>query len=1400
MADVQVLKTNRIKDSERQEDIYANSFTLIEQSFVKSTVDHDMTILQIFELSPIHFREKLGVKVKAIKYSMESFVKGVKVGSKLVKFGDHRVENMQFDDVIKLLESNQKIKTATWSTYDAQKAEALAKAQFQDNASNASARGEEFGCKHLRKLNKIFEFRPAYSSGGKEIGAIVTAVNEAFLNYAKDVTVGDRILIFGKLNVEEFTFDRIMQKIAKGKKKMQVTWERLDEVEEVCADVKITENDQTSSVPATGGNLPLFGGAALPLPGGPAKTQTSDALPLPVGSAKSATCDPLPLPQFSDNSKVNSKPQPLPLAKDSLSIKTPSALPTPAPLMKDSISSVNASPSSLPTVHESLTNKSSRTSHMIEEEVQAKPDLMVHDSVDDNIDYDLAFLTAHPLCVNYDSKKKVLPPLLEFEQEQNLLMEVCESASQQEKIRVRYMHSVGTSGNFTNIILKNTKMLHYSGNGSEQQLLLETSCAAGNVGETNPVGIDELAVLTKEGGMQFIFVSSQCAEQIGELFSDCGVPHIVTLTGKGARDSAFAQEFIRSFYSHIFAGKSVEFAFMTAKRAVASFKNYANRLDKMVSLLPEGEDHSICLYPKGDRSNLLHAKFKNLSPIRGRDLNLGDGKNFVGRERLRMDVLKSVLTNKIVILQGPYGVGKSELLRFCGHYLIKRRMFMQGVFFFKFQPDQEEPDTLSLATCLDNQLSELYDKNSMFANIPRKRVRHWLRLQTQNISGKGLLILFDDIEKLLLPNHSCTFISLSQQRKNLSFLLEMISLKGVRVCTTASDARLEQLLFENSLSPIPIHIFGMTISDSLALLYLNLEKRNVDSDIMETLYTLSRHFHQFLELHVCEQIQVHGKISDEARCRPSRLKHVAIDLAERLSRMAQGYYKFGETELLEQLEQVRGQLRRKFLDFWVGDLCNTQQATSKQILNKLDLYIKRNCNTIDRGIFWTIWDPEMQSVFQRLNDRAKEELEQNWLHNKTTWTREIFRNYWEERFHSLEAEINHFGPDLWQKPGAIAGFWEKKSAQRFIETKEVGTFIIRLSRTFRHHVNIMCQHERRTAKILLGLQQNGRTRTISEGKLYDDFESEPMENFISNSPEFMYVYNDAMQKLQRKQSLFTRQPAIDPNRQDYCCCNEVRSGGAPKRSKIMQDPKPKLHSGHSSRHGGSRHGSSHRDRYHSSSNRDRHHSSNNQNNSRRDQHHDSSNRDKGHRYHSDRRREPNDSFGRFSSSSSQHHRSDHHHHHRTNPEFHRNFSSPVQQHHRSDHHHPANPEFYRNSSSPSTRHHSHRKRQEQSSNQRPVELYNNNIPEERPAYASFDNSSVHQGDREEDVYVSYDGIDGYSKDVSIRRDDFKEDVHVRLKNSNGMDYMSVQKVKLEETDSSLEATDFVLRKDFKISV
>ena len=52
----------------------------------------------------------------------------------------------------------------------------------------------------------------------------------------------------------------------------------------------------------------------------------------------------------------------------------------------------------------------------------------------------------------------------------------------------------------------------------------------------------------------------------------------------------------------------------------------------------------------------------------------------------------------------------------------------------------------------------------------------------------------------------------------------------------------------------------------------------------------------------------------------------------------------------------------------------------------------------------------------------------------------------------------------------------------------------------------------------------------------------------------------------------------------------------------------------------------------------------------------------------------------------------------------------------------------------------------------------------------------------------------------IRRDDFKEDVHVRLKNSDDVDHMSVQEVKLEDRDSSLEATDFVLRKDFKISV
>ena len=44
----------------------------------------------------------------------------------------------------------------SFETFDEQRADALEKSKLQSSASNASARGEEFGCKHLRKLNKIF--------------------------------------------------------------------------------------------------------------------------------------------------------------------------------------------------------------------------------------------------------------------------------------------------------------------------------------------------------------------------------------------------------------------------------------------------------------------------------------------------------------------------------------------------------------------------------------------------------------------------------------------------------------------------------------------------------------------------------------------------------------------------------------------------------------------------------------------------------------------------------------------------------------------------------------------------------------------------------------------------------------------------------------------------------------------------------------------------------------------------------------------------------------------------------------------------------------------------------------------------------------------------------------------
>merc|ERR1719354_968987 len=131
-----------------------------------------MAILEIFELYPHRFTngQYLGAKVKSIKYSMESFVKGVHINSKLVKFEEHITKDMPFDDVINLLESHKEMKTATWSILDEQKMEALEKAPLQNSASNGTVRGEEFECKHLRKLNKIFEFRPAYSSGGKDVG------------------------------------------------------------------------------------------------------------------------------------------------------------------------------------------------------------------------------------------------------------------------------------------------------------------------------------------------------------------------------------------------------------------------------------------------------------------------------------------------------------------------------------------------------------------------------------------------------------------------------------------------------------------------------------------------------------------------------------------------------------------------------------------------------------------------------------------------------------------------------------------------------------------------------------------------------------------------------------------------------------------------------------------------------------------------------------------------------------------------------------------------------------------------------------------------------------------------------------------------------------------------------
>jgi len=204
-----------------------------------------------------------------------------------------------------------------------------------------------------------------------------------------------------------------------------------------------------------------------------------------------------------------------------------------------------------------------------------------------------------------------------------------------------------------------------------------------------------------------------------------------------------AAAFAHAFYAALLAGQSVAAAFdqgQTSVRNDADLYRVEHRLGKpglaeqearKFRLLPtreEGSDHSTSLFPAGLPSGEVARHDPPSTPHR-----LGARpETFTGRQRELHQLVGHVLDNRLTVLTGMGGMGKTELAREAGRWLAARRHFAGGIHWV----DLREVTDLALIRA----------RLAKAANLPPDAARSDGDLATA-LSGAERLLIWDDLDQ-----------------------------------------------------------------------------------------------------------------------------------------------------------------------------------------------------------------------------------------------------------------------------------------------------------------------------------------------------------------------------------------------------------------------------------------------------------------------------------------------------------------------------------------------------------------------------------------------------------------------------------------------------------------------------
>lgn len=206
--------------------------------------------------------------------------------------------------------------------------------------------------------------------------------------------------------------------------------------------------------------------------------------------------------------------------------------------------------------------------------------------------------------------------------------------------------------------------LHFDGHGFPGFLLFESES-----GEAHPLASDLFARLLRESGVQLVVLSACNSLEVTRSLQDLGVPAVVGMREEVRPETAAV--FMRDFHATLTRGRTIRRAFEEGKKAIATHFGIQPTDENIPILLSKDDNQKF--HVAGDGGfRLISQPFAPAGLPAKRP-------EFVGREAEIVEINEVLGQERIILLRGEGGIGKTALAREVAAWQAGRGRYPGGI-------------------------------------------------------------------------------------------------------------------------------------------------------------------------------------------------------------------------------------------------------------------------------------------------------------------------------------------------------------------------------------------------------------------------------------------------------------------------------------------------------------------------------------------------------------------------------------------------------------------------------------------------------------------------------------------------------------------------------------------------